>query len=318
MKRKHLIIDVSNILHRTFHAHIKEAVDVNVSMCHHSALLTINKYFNEHKPDELVLAFDNYSWRKAYTAELDECVTYKKYKGNRRKNLSPSDKAKLEEFESHIGEFINLFREKTRVVVLERKWLEADDLIAGYIQYHNDDSHVLISGDKDFMQLLVRNDLTLIDPDTNKERTLEEFDNDPDYFMFVKCIRGDNGDNVISSYPRIRETKLKEAYRDPLLLTNIMQHKFTVLINDDDDATVKEEEFITEEVFTENVLLMDLTAQPDHIRELINKEIERGISERGKFNYMEFLRFCGKYELTRIRDSIDRFVPMLTVKPVRA
>lgn len=314
---KHMIVDMSNILYRVFFAHIKEAFDVNVGMCHHTALLTLNKYFNRYKPDELVLAFDAYSWRKAYTENLDECVTYKKYKGQRRSKLSTSEREKLEQFDSHLQEFIDMFKNQTRALVLHRKWLEADDLIAGYIQENPDDSHILISADKDFMQLLVRNDVKLIDPDSEKERTLEEFDDDPDYFMFVKCIRGDSGDNVISAYPRVRESKLKEAYRDPLVLTNIMKHEFNVLVNDE-DGNVTEQKLITEEVFMENVLLMDLTAQPDHIKELIVKEINRAHEERGKFNYMEFLRFCGKYDLIRIRDSIDNFVPMLSCKPKRA
>lgn len=309
----HMTVDMSNILYRVFFAHIKESFDVNVGMCHHTALLTLNKYFNKFKPDELVLAFDSHSWRKAYTEDLNECVTYKKYKGNRRTNMSDSDREKLEKFDSHIQELIDMFKDETRIIVLHRKWLEADDLIAGYIQEHPDDSHILISADKDFMQLLVRNDLKLIDPDSEKERTLDEYDNDPDYFMFVKSIRGDAGDNVMSAYPRLRSTKIKEAYRDPLTMTNILKHEFKVLINDD-DGNVIEKEFITEDVINENILLMDLTAQPEHIRELIVKEINQAKENRGKFNYMKFLRFCGKYDLIRIRDSIDNFVPMLSCK----
>jgi 5'-3' exonuclease len=312
MARK-LIIDASNILYRTFFAHIKEAFEVNIGMCHHIALSTINKYFNNYKADDVILAFDDYSWRKAYTKDLSNCATYKKYKGTRRKDMTPSDKAKMEKFDSHISEFIELFREKTRVVVLHRKYLEADDLIAGYIQAHPEDEHILISSDKDFMQLLVRNNLKLIDPMTDKERTLAEHNNDPDFFIFEKCLRGDTGDNVMSSYPRIRSTKIEEAYRDPLLRTNIMQNKFKVLVNDK-DGVPQEREFHTQTVYDENVILMDLTAQPDFIRELIDDEIRNGIENRGKFNYMEFLRFCGKYELNNIRDKVDSFVPMLSCK----
>ncbi len=312
MARK-LIIDASNILYRTFFAHIKESFDVNIGMCHHIALSTINKYFNNTKADDVILAFDDYSWRKAYTKDLSKCVTYKKYKGTRRKDMTPSDRAKMEKFDEHIQEFIDLFRHRTRVVVLHKKYLEADDLIAGYIQNHPGDEHILISSDKDFMQLLVRNNLRIIDPMTDKERTLEEYDNDPDYFIFEKCIRGDNGDNVMSSYPRIRETKIKEAYRDALLRTNIMQHKFTILVNDE-DGTPEEREFVTQEVFDENVLLMDLTAQPEVIRELMDEALLEALENRGKFNYLEFLRFCGKYELVRIREQIDLFVPMLSCK----
>lgn len=312
MARK-LEIDASNILYRTFFAHIKESLDVNVGMCHHIALSTINKYFNNTKADEVILAFDDYSWRKAYTKHLDKCVTYKKYKGTRRKDMTPGDKAKLEKFDSHIQEFIDLFRNQTRVVVLHRKYLEADDLIAGYIQAHPDDEHILVSSDKDFMQLLVRNNLKIIDPMTDKERTLEEHNNDPDFFMFEKCLRGDSGDNVMSSYPRIRQTKIEEAYRDPLVRTNIMQNKFTVLVNDDDGVPV-EREFVTQEVFEENILLMDLTAQPDYIRDLIDETINDAIENRGKFNYIEFLRFCGKYELNAIRERADSYVSMLSCK----
>ncbi len=312
MTRK-LIIDASNILYRTFFAHIKEALDVNVGMCHHIALSTINKYFTNTKADDVILAFDDYSWRKAYTKNLSKCVTYKKYKGTRRKDMSPSDKEKMEKFDSHIQEFVDLFRERTRVVVLHRKYLEADDLIAGYIQAHPEDEHILISSDKDFMQLLVRNNLKIIDPMTDKERTLEEHNNDPDFFMFEKCLRGDTGDNVMSSYPRIRQTKIEEAYRDALVRTNIMQNKFTVLVNDD-DGVPQELEFTTQEVFDENVLLMDLTAQPDYIRDLIDETITDAIENRGKFNYMEFLRFCGKYELNAIRERADSYVPMLSCK----
>ena len=40
---------------------------------------------------------------------------------------------------------------------------------------------------------------------------------------------------------------------------------------------------------------MDLTAQPDHIRDLIRKEIKRGIQEAVNLITWNFLRFCGKY-----------------------
>lgn len=312
--KKYLIIDASNILYRTFFAHIKEALDVNIGMCHHITLSTVNKYYTNTKADEVIMVFDDYSWRKAYTADLSNCVTYKKYKGTRRKDMSPSDKAKMEQFDSHIEEFINLFRERTRVVVLHKKYLEADDLIAGFIQAHPEDQHILVSADKDFMQLLVRNNLKIIDPMTDKERTLAEYNHDPDFFMYEKCLRGDTGDNVMSSYPRLRSNKIVESYRDPLLRTNIMQNKFKVLVNDPKGGVPLEMEYITQDVFDENVLLMDLTAQPDFIRKLIDKGIEEGLTNRGKFNYLEFLRFCGKYELHNIRDKIDLFVPMLSCK----
>lgn len=311
--RKYLIIDTTNILYRSFFAHIKEDIDLNISMCHHTALSTINKYFNKTKVDEVVLAFDAGSWRKSYTKDTENCVTYKPYKGTRRKDMSPSDKAKMEQFDAHIEEFRNMFVEQTRILCLYRKFLEADDLIAGFIQAHPEDEHILLSSDKDFMQLLVRNNLKIIDPATDKERTLEEYNNDPDYFMYEKCLRGDSGDNVMSAYPRLRTKKIEESYRDPLLRTNIMQNKFNVLVNDDDGVPTPRE-FVTQEVFDENILLMDLSEQPDFIREMIDHTIDDAFENRGKFSYIEFLRFCGKYELNAIKSMVDLYVPMLSCK----
>lgn len=311
MTKTNLIIDTSNFLYKTFFKHIKDSLDLNIAVCHHVTLSSINKYFKKFNVDEVVVAFDSYSWRKAYTADKELCVTHQKYKGNRRKDMSVTDKEKLEKFDEHIPQFMELFQTLTNCVVLHKKYLEADDLIAGYIQARPYEKHILLSADKDFMQLLVRNDVTLINPVDDKERTLKEYDDDPYYFIYQKCFRGDSGDFVMSAYPFLRENKLKASYTDPVLRTNLMKHEFTVLANKDTGMPT-EHSYVTEDVYEENELLMDLTKQPESIRKLINDTIDEAVVNRGKFNYIEFLRYCGKYELNNIRDRIDDFIPMLT------
>jgi hypothetical protein len=273
--------------------------------------MSINKYFKKYNVDEVVIAFDAFSWRKTYTSDPSVCITHQKYKGHRRADMSPTDKEKMEKFDEHIPQFKELFQTLTNCIVLHEKYLEADDLIAGFIQMHPDDDHILLSADKDFMQLLGRNNLRLINPVDDKERTLSEFDDDPYYFIFQKCFRGDRGDNVMSAYPRLRETKIKAAYTDPLLRTNIMQNEFSVMVNKD-SGMPEERTYLTEDVFYENELLMDLTKQPDTIRDLIDSSIKASIENRGKFNYIEFLRYCSKYDLENIRKMVDDFIPMLT------
>jgi hypothetical protein len=311
--KKVLIVDASNLLYRTFFAHIKDEINLNISMCHHATLTSINNFYNESKADEIVLAFDSYSWRKSYTSDLSKCITNRKYKGTRRSNMTPSDKVKMEEFDTHIKDFINMFKEKTGVIVLQGKYLEADDLIAGYMQMFKGNEYTLISSDKDFMQLLGKHNLKLIDPISKKERTLADYNDDPDYFIFEKCIRGDDSDNVMSSYPRLRKTVIQKAYEDSVTRTNIMQHSFSTLHNDENGIPI-EQEYLTQDVFEENVLLMDLTAQPNKIKELIGNTILDAIDNRGKFNYLEFMRFCGKHELHAIRNNIDSYVMMLSNK----
>lgn len=311
MNKTYLHIDTSNFLYKTFFKHIKESLDVSISVCHHVTLMSINKYFKKFNVDEVVVAFDAFSWRKTYTADPSVCITHQKYKGNRHSDMSPTDKEKMDKFNEHIPQFRELFQTLTNCIVLYEEYLEADDLIAGFIQMHPDDKHILLSADKDFMQLLGRNDVRLISPVDDKERTLEEFDNDPYYFIFQKCFRGDRGDHVMSAYPRLRETKMKAAYTDPLLRTNLMQNEFSVMVNKD-SGMPEERSYLTEDVFYENELLMDLTKQPQTIRDLMETSIKNSIENRGKFNYIEFLRYCSKYELENIRKMVDDFIPMLT------
>lgn len=314
-----LVIDANNLLYRTFFGQMKEDVDVLIGLCHHSALWSMLKYYRTYPADEIVMAFDSYSWRKLYTKNLNECVTYKKYKGNRRLNLSSAEENKLKIFDEHVQKFAEMLKTQTSILVLQKNYLEADDLIAEYIQRNPDYQHVLISSDKDYIQLLGNSNLTIIDPDSNKPRTLAEWNNDPNLFMFNKCLRGDQSDNVMSAYPRLRTTKIFEAYSDEYARETIMKHTFKALINSDDDSEkVIEKEFLTEEVFAENNLLMNLYEQPEYIKTIMRDAVDEAIANKGKFDYMKFIKFCGKYDLVNILNKVDEFVPMLAMKKIKA
>lgn len=311
-----LIIDANNILYRIFFAQIKESEDIILGMSHHSALWSMKKLYTKFPADEIVMAFDSYSWRKAYTADLSNCVTHKKYKGTRRSGLTERELEKLKNFDKHVTEFADMLQAQTSLLVLRQKYLEADDLIAGYIQDRPDDEHVLVSADKDYMQLLHKHNLTIIDPESGKPRSLKEWGDDPDYFMFEKCFRGDTSDNVMNAYPRLRATKIKEAYTNEYLRETLMNNEFTTLTNTE-DGEILEKSFITRDVFEENRFLMDLECQPDYIRELIATTIQQAIENRGRFSYTAFLKFCRKYDLKNILDTVDNFVPMLAGKRIR-
>lgn len=307
-----LILDASNIMYRSFFANKDADEDVTIGMCHHMALMSMNKYYRKYQSDDVILAFDNYSWRKAYTKNPDKCLTYKKYKGTRRQNLTKKEEERLAKFDEHVQEFMNIMKTKTGCIVLERKYLEADDLIAGFIQAAPDDKHILVSSDNDFIQLMRNPNVTIIDPMTDKPKSLADWNFDADYFMFEKCIRGDAGDNVMSSYPRIRKTKIEEAYNDPLAKVNVMNHTFVAEYLDPVSGDLIKKEYKTAEVFEENKLLMDLTAQPPGIRKMINETILDALDNRGKFAYFDFLKFCGKYQLDRILKSMDHLTPLLS------
>ena len=73
-----------------------------------------------------------------------------------------------------------------------------------------------------------------------------------------------------------------------------------------------EREFVVRDLYEENQLLMDLRQQPDGVREIITDTIKREMEDPGKYSHFHFLKFLGKYELRKITESIDNFVPMLS------
>jgi hypothetical protein len=129
--------------------------------------------------------------------------------------------------------------------------------------------------------------------------------------MFEKCLRGDVGDNVQSSYPKIRKTKIDEAYLgDNFQLTNIMAHEFDVEIIDKDGA-IKSIHYKTKELFEENLLLMGLRSQPKEIKSIMDKCITLAMQDRGKFKLIDFLKLCGRHQLDRISSNASPITKML-------
>lgn len=300
--KKYLIFDASNFLYRNFFAHPNEDDITIAGLAHHSALVTMHKYFREFRPDKIVMAFDRPSWRKQYTASED-CLSKRPYKGNRRQNMTPKQQEKFLKFMEHVKEFEAILNEHTAIWVLSGDLLEADDLIAGFVRRFDQDEKIVVSTDDDFLQLLRYPNTTIYDPLKGKNKNLNEYQNDVEYFMFQKCIRGDAGDNVMSAFPRVRAARIQKAYTDPFEKVQLMNEMWR------DD---KGNEFIVKKLFEENKLLMDLEYQPDVVKQTIDQIIDKEIADTNKFSYFHFMRFLGKYELKKVSQSVDQYVGMLS------
>lgn len=310
--KTNVILDISNILYRNFHGMKGSKFDIIVSAAHMAAFTSLNYYHREYAADEMVIAFDGRrNWRKIYTSKDPDCLTHKKYKGNRRKGLTKAELAKLERFDEHVVEFRDILREQTGLLVLHHEYLEADDVIAAYIQKRPDEKHLIVSADRDYLQLMRQPNVFILDPATKKNLTLDEYNDDADFFMFRKCIRGDSGDNVISSYPRIREDKIKLAYTDDYHLNNLLKNEFEVEYVCEETGDVKKKKYKTEEVFLENEMLMDLSRQPPGIRKMMFKAVDDCVAKRGKYNMFNFLRFCGKNDLQFMIQDISKYASLL-------
>jgi hypothetical protein len=67
--------------------------------------------------------------------------------------------------------------------------------------------------------------------------------------------------------------------------------------------------------YTRNVVLCDLTAQPDDIREIINNTVaENAVSKDVSQVGMRLLKFCAKWDMQRIADQAAQYAEPLQAR----
>lgn len=305
MAERVVCLDMSNLLFRSFHASNPNGTDA-IALTHHKNIMMLNKYFKQLRPERIVAVFDRPdSWRKLWTLHMENRPSPLIYKGNRRQGMTEREQAIYAQFVHSVSEFETLLRDHTRINTLACDGLEADDLIAGYVQRHPDDDITVVSADQDFLQLLDNPNTKLLNPADGSYRDLAEWDNNKALFMFEKCCRGDKGDNVMRIFPRVFKTKVRQYFTDELARVNAFAEKWQFM-----GHTI-----VPGEVFKENKLLMDLTAQPAAVREMIETTIADERDREKRYHFNSFLRFCGKHELNRIADDAEQYIGLFATHP---
>jgi len=313
---RRMIIDTANLLFRVAAAHGKYNGDASpedqAGLAMHIALNSLNKFYKKFYPDQLAVAFEGgQNWRKEFTRS-EQCKSKKVYKANRVKDSS------MVPFFELIAAFEQLARQHTSLICLSHPKLEGDDLIAGYVQRFSaaGDEVIIVSGDKDFVQLLKHPNVQLINPDTGRPRSVEEVCgvDDATFFMFEKCFRGDKNDNVFPALPRVLKRRLQKAYSDDYELTKLMNETWTFKDPETGEETVNS----ARELFEENNLLMNLEHQPAEIRQLIDQTLDHELVHHGKFSFFHFAQFCGKFNLKQIGESAHQFAEMFSVTGQRS
>jgi 5'-3' exonuclease len=275
--------------------------------------------------DHVVFCLEGKSWRKTY---------YEPYKKNRIVDTQSQTEAEVEEntmFWETYEKFTTYLRERTNVSVLRDPKAEADDLIARFIHLHPEDEHWIISSDTDFLQLLSNpkvkqyngvagqlitsegyfddRDRVVKDKKTGEPKLL----GDPQYILFEKCMRGDATDNVFSAYPGVRskgsqkKAGLMEAYADRnkqgFDWNNMMLQRW---------ADHNGVEHRVRDDYERNRVLIDLTCQPDDVKLSVDTNIREGVRTTITPQVgIHFMRFCGKYELTKISEQAETYARWL-------
>jgi 5'-3' exonuclease len=324
---KHIIVDTANLFYRCRHA-VQGDPYSKAGLALHAVFRSIRKMWRDYKADHVVFCLEGHSWRYAI---------YPEYKSARKvarqlSNLKAQDQEEDQIFRETFEELLSFLTEKTNATVLQSEGVEGDDWVARYIQLHPQDDHLLVSGDTDFIQMLAPNVKIydgvrelLISCDGIKDRAGQEiefgiksdgklrigkalkkgqtFQVESEWWkraLFMKCMRGDSGDSIFSAYPKVREKKLLEAWEDRTEMgynwNNLMLQTWT---KTKQDGT--EEEVRVLDAYHFNQELIDLTKQPEEIKELMDAMIVEQVQKPSKQGIgIHFLRFCERNGLVNL------------------
>jgi len=323
----YILVDTANTFFRARHV-INGDADIKLGMAFHITLNSIKKAWQDFNGAHVVFCLEGRSWRKDY---------YAPYKRNRTDARAAHNEKEQEEervFWEAFDTFKDFIKDKTNCTVLQHSQLEADDLIAGWIQSHPNDNHVIISTDTDFVQLIAPNvkqyngvtettithegyfdkkGLPVIDKKTNEAKVAP----DPQWLLFEKCMRGDTSDNVFSAYPGVREkgTKnkigLREAFSDRdskgFNWNNMMLQRWTD--HEGKEHRVKED-------YERNRQLIDLAAQPADIKQIMFDTITTATSANKNISQVgtRLMKFCNLYDLKKIADQAQAYAEPLNAR----
>ena len=321
----YILVDTANTFFRARHV-VQGSSDIKLGMAFHITFNSIKKAWQDFEGKHVVFCLEGRSWRKDF---------YTPYKANRAASRAALTQKEQEEdklFWEAFDEFKKFISEKTNVTVLQHPRLEADDLIAGFIQAHPNESHVIISTDSDFHQLLAPNvkqfngvaeethtlegifdkkGKLVVDKKTGEPKTVN-----PEWLLFEKCMRGDSSDNVFSAYPGVRtkgsknKVGLTEAFEDRkskgYSWNNLMLQRWV-------DHNGQEHRVL--EDYERNRHIIDLTAQPDDIKQCIKETIDanavpKEVTQVG----IRMLKFCNTWDMKKIADNIQSYAEPFQAK----
>lgn len=322
-----ILVDTSNVFFRARHV-VRGNSSEKVGMSLQIMLSSVRKAWKDFNGSHVIFFLEGRSWRK------DHYAPYKRQRSEARAAMSPSEAEEDRVFWETYDDFVNFIKEKTNCTVMQHERLEADDLIAGWIQNHPKDNHVIISTDGDFAQLIAPNvkqyngvtGVTIThegfydekgNPIVNKKTKQVDPAPDPEWLLFEKCMRGDSSDNIFSAYPGVRtkgtknKVGLLEAYADRnskgWAWNNLMLQRWV-------DHEGKEHRVL--EDYQRNKLLCDLSAQPADIRALIDETVTTGINANKNISQVgiRLLKFCASYDLVRVSEQVQSYADPLNAR----
>ena len=228
---------------------------IEENMVRHMVLNALRMYKVKFSPDygDMVIACDNTNvWRKK---------EFPYYKANRKKNQETSEL----DWKS-IFECLNKIRQELKDYlpyrVIDVESAEADDVIATLVKHKHEEQNIMIlSGDKDFIQLHKYDGVQQYDPVRKRKISHDN----PQRYLIEHILKGDSGDgipNVLSP-----DNCFVIGERQKPMTAKKIAHYLTIDPSEIDDPIVQRNYF-------RNKMLIDLESVPSYITDKVLEQYE--------------------------------------------
>ncbi len=280
-----LLIDASGIIFRAFYS-IRELTspDGLPTNAVYGVLLQVLRILKDLEPRACAVFFDS----------VGPTFREKEYADYKVQRPRPPDEL-IAQFPIVVEAF-----EKADCPVYLESGFEADDLIASFAEKHKESPKVILTGDKDMLQLLDKDTRVLIQTKGVRETNLytvtrfqDEYGFPPGAFVDFKALRGDPSDNI-PGVPGVGEKtamKLVATYGN---LEGIYER-----LNDIKPERIRDAiRNAREDVFRYRYLV---TLRRDCELPRLRKELRLP-----DFSRQEFLGFCDRFDLKAIRKQVEK------------
>ena len=280
-----ILVDMNQIslASMMMHLHMSKSKEIDENMVRHMILNSLRMYRTKYSSEfgELVLCYDSkHYWRRDYFPE---------YKFSRRKGREKSDLDWNAIF-SCLNQIKDELRNNMPYKFVEIYGAEADDVI-GVLCSEYSEEIMIISGDKDFIQLQKFPNVKQFSPITKKTVNGEN----PGAYLKEHIFKGDTSDGVpnVLSPDNTFTDGLRQKPLAKKKIASWMEHDFEDVAPNDE---VKRN-------YQRNRKLIDLTYTPEELSsEIINTYKEAPYGDRSKL-----LNYFIQKRLRNLTESIGEF-----------
>ena len=282
-----ILVDLNQVMNSNLMVQLggQKGVELEEDLFRHmilNSLRSVRKKFNGDYGELVICCDDKNFWRRQ---------RFPYYKANRKKYREQSDVDW-----SNLFNILNKVRDEIKSYfpykVIQVESAEADDIIATLIKNHDDEKILILSGDKDFIQLHAQNNVSQYDP--VHKRWIKH--KDPTRYLIEHIAKGDRGDGVPNMLSKDdvfvnggRQKPMRTKYLDTLQ-GNV----------DEIESNIDNEEI--KRGWLRNRMLIDLMYIPSEIKSSVIEQYKKPTNGRDKmFNY--FI----KHKLKHLMEDISEF-----------